>query len=216
MSISYDLIIVAKSSRDNLKRITQSCIDSARAEGDMNVILVETSGFEHQYRGVDQTLEYQGAFCYNRALNQGLEKAEGDVHILANNDIIFHPGWSVIGQSMIDAGFPSACVLSQDPRHRSYDRGDFIYPGYRVGYELVGWCIFVTKDCIKELEKLDESYDFWYSDNMYANQLIDHRIKHGLFCNARVDHVTSQTMRTLPPRDQRKFTFSARNKYASR
>jgi hypothetical protein len=80
MSISYDLIIVAKSSRDDLKRITQQTINTARADYDLNVILIETSGFQHKYQGVDKTIMYQGAFCYNRALNMGIEQAEEDIY----------------------------------------------------------------------------------------------------------------------------------------
>ena len=213
MNISYDLIIVAKSSREDLKRVTQRCIDTALADGEINVIVVETSGNIHKYTGVSETVLYSGPFCYNRALNMGLERAKGNVHILANNDLLFHPGWGVMGEQMYINDYHSACALSQDPRQRVYARGDFIYPGYSVGYHIVGWCIFVTKECITKIGKLDESFEFWYSDNMYAEQIQSAGIRHGLFCNVQIDHVTSVTLRTLAPRDQRKYSFNARNKY---
>jgi hypothetical protein len=211
--MKYDLIIVAKSSRTELIRITQACIDSALPDGTgVNIILIET-GPSHEYANVNQTIQYKGSFNYNHALNQGLQCATGDIHILANNDLIFYPGWPKIGQQMIDNGFDSACALSNDPRQRIYEQGDFIYPGYEIGRHIGGWCIFVTRACIEKIGKLDETYDFWYSDNAYADQLQSIGIKHGLFCNVRVDHITSVTLRTIPPREQRKYSFGAKTKY---
>lgn len=211
--MNYDLIIVARSSCENLRRVTQQTIDTARADCDLNVILIETSGIVPKYNGVNEVIMYREPFCYNRALNHGIARATGDIHILANNDLVFRPGWSVIGQQMIDNGVESASALSEDPRQRIYPEGDWYYPGYDIGLHLTGWCIFVTKECIAKIGKLDESFDFWYSDNMYAEQIMRAGVRHGLFCNVRVDHVTSVTLKTLSPRDQRKFSFLAKNKY---
>ena len=209
----YDLIIIAKSSREELKRITQNCIDSARQDNaDLNVIVIET-GMGHSYKNVNEIIQYKGTFNYNHALNQGLERATGDVHILANNDLVFYPGWSSIGEQMIDNATPSAAALSQLHIRRGYEQGDFYYLGYDIGVHITGWCLFVTKECIQKIGELDESFEFWYSDNVYADQLIRSGIRHGLYCNVRVDHLTSVTLKTLPPREQRRYSFGAKNKY---
>lgn len=214
--MKYDLIIVAKSNRPELVRLTTNCIASARRDGaDMKVIVVETAPVSINYDAT--VLHYEGPFCYNRALNLGLSKAEGDVHILANNDLIFHEGWSVIGQQMKDNGYDSACALSQDPRQRIYERGDHLYPGFTIGYHVGGWCIFITKEGLKAIGgKLDESFEFWYSDNMYAEQIQKAGLKHALFCNVRIDHITSATLRTIPPREQRKYSFRATQTFNNR
>lgn len=211
--MKYDLIIVARSNRSDLKQITQRCIDSARADGaDMKVIVVET-GVRYNYTGVDETILYNGELCYNRCLNEGLARAEGDVHILANNDLVFHPGWSVIGDLMFANDIHSASVLSNDYRQRAFERGNHYYLGYSIGQYLTGWLIFATHECILKIGRLDESVDFWYSDNVYAEQLQRAGIKHALFCNVFVEHITSATLRTVSTRNKRKYLFGSKAKY---
>jgi glycosyltransferase involved in cell wall biosynthesis len=212
-SITYDLIVVSATSSEHLKQMTQQCIDTARADGaDLNIIVVETFK-KYQYQGANKIILYKGLFNYNRALNLGLKSAKGDVHILVNNDIIFHKGWSRIGYDMIANGFDSASALSSDQRQKHFQRGDLVYPGYTVGIYLVGWCIFLTKECLKKLGQLDETFDFWYSDNVYSDQLIEHKLRHGLFCNVQVDHATSQTLQTKSGRERRRLSFGATNNY---
>lgn len=214
--MKYDLIIVAKSSDQRLIDITQRCIDSARADGaDMQVIVIETHESVHEYKGADEIVKYTGKFIYNRALNLGLGYRKGDVHILANNDIVFKAGWSKIGDLMISNEFHSASALSEDHRQRHFKRGAYIYEGYTIGSLLTGWCIFVTRFCIDRIKKLDETMEFWYSDNIYADQLIAHGIRHGLFCNVQVNHVTSATLNTLSPRDRVNYSVGSLRKYKS-
>jgi len=209
----YDLIIVTQSN-GSLIQNTQNCIDSARGECDLNVILVET-GQPYKYN-VDKIIDYNGEFNYNRALNLGLKHSKGDVHILANNDIIFHEGWSVIGASMKANGYHSASALSQDPRQKDFKRGDFVYEGYNIGSHLTGWCIFADRYCIQEIGKLDESVSFWYSDDLYACQLKAAGIRHGLFCNVQVDHLTSATLSKQPSRVQRQYQRGELGKFLQR
>ena len=206
LDVTYDLIIVSKSTKDFIP-VTQNCIDSARKDNaDLNVIIVETDN-KYDYEDA-RVVMYEGEFCYNKALNMGLKHAKGDIHILANNDIIFREGWSKIGEQMIVNGFDSASALSTDYRQHSFKRGEWIYEGYGVGSHLTGWCIFATKECIKTIGKLDESFDFWYSDNIYADQLKKAGLRHGLFCNVYVDHMTSTTFKTVGSQLQRRFIGS--------
>jgi hypothetical protein len=198
--MTYDLIIVARSSSPYLIGMTQNCINSA---GKVNVILVETSGSLHEYQGVNKYLLYEGEFRYNRALNMALEVAECDFHILANNDIIFYPGWDVIGEQMIYNGFDSASAWF---RGSLFPQGDFVYEGYNIAQHLTGWCIFITKEAYKKIGKLNEDMEFWYSDNAYALQLQEHGLRHGIFCNVRVDHIGNQTLNTMPIGIKRKYS----------
>ena len=192
--MKYDLVIVVASQDHELIRMTQAAIDSCLADGaEVNVIVVETFK-RHNYRGANKILIYTGEFNYNHALNLGIKEAEGDVVILANNDIKFEPGWSTIGQTMIDNGYLSASALSTDPRQREFIRGDYAYEGYLIGIHLCGWCIFCQRKVFEKIGKLDESVVFWYSDNMYAKQLKRAGIKHALICNIEVLHYTSQTL----------------------
>lgn len=209
--MTYDLIIVACSSSGKLIKITQDCIDSARAGCD-NIIIVETFPMKHDYKDCS-IIPYKGEFNYNRALNLGISHSRGDVLVLANNDVIFYPGWSQIGPLMISNGFGSASALSQFHLRKGFEQGDFIYEGYAIESLLTGWCIFALRDTIEKINRLNEDYDFWYSDNVYADQLKKAGIRHGLFCNIRVDHLTSATLRTLPHRKQRKYSYDNVIKY---
>ena len=212
--MKYDLIVVVLSSKVRLIEMTQRGIDSARQDGaDLNIIVVETHSVIHEYQNIDKLVHYKGDFCYNRALNEGLKYATGDIHILANNDLIFHEGWSEIGETMKINGYGSASVLSSWHIGRGMQKGDFIYPGYRIEYEIAGWCIFITRESLQKIGKLDESFEFWHSDNMYAEQLKAHGINHGLFCNVQIDHLESVTLRSVSSRYQRRYTAESVIKY---
>ena len=210
--MSYDLIIVSQSVGD-LIQMTENCIASARQDNaDLNIIIVET-GNPYKY-DVDKIVEYNGEFNYNRALNLGLKYAKNDIHILANNDIIFYPGWSQIGDLMKTYGYHSASALSQSCK--GYEYCDKAYEGYNISSVLTGWCIFMDKYCHEQIGPLDETVSFWYSDNLYAEQLQAAGITHALFCNVRVDHITSRTLTRQPSRLQRKYQIGELRKYTNR
>lgn len=207
--MTYDLIIVSQS-KGNLIKITENCIKSARRDikkpDELNIILVET-GNPYKY-DVNKIIEYNGEFNYNRALNIGLKYAKSEFQILANNDIIFKEGWSKIGGIMRANGYLSASALSNDFRQNSFKRGDLAYEGYEIGYQLTGWCIFTDKELWKKIGTLNEKHRFWFSDNVYAEQLKAQRIKHALICNVTVDHLGSQTLQQQPRSVQTLYTYS--------
>jgi len=217
--MKYDLIIVSKSDDPELIQMTKNCIDSARQDGaELNIIVIET-GKEYKYDVdiIQNYSAYYSEFNYNRALNLGLKCATGDVHILANNDIVFQEGWSVIGSLMESNGYHSASALSQDAK--GFKRGYYVYEGYEIGKHITGWCLFMDKFCRDIIGPLDESCNFWYSDNLYACQLKAAHLRHGLFCNIQIDHITSRTLIKQSPAIQRKYQtgelmkFKIREKY---
>ena len=203
--MTYDLIIVSRSTSPRLIQMTQNCIDSAQAD---NVILVE-AGTAVNYSGVDIYVPYAGQFSYNRALNKGLKVTNCDVHILANNDLIFYD-WRTIGDDMIVNGFDSASAWFSGS---CFPQGDYIYEGFDIAVHLTGWCIFITDKAYKIIGKLNEDMEFWYSDNVYAEQLKRHGLRHGLFCNSRVDHIGNQTINTMPMKIKRQYSIGQLPKY---
>lgn len=209
----YDLIIVTKSTPD-IASMTQNAINTALVDTpDINVIVVET-GNPYKYDNVNKTIEYNGQFNYNRALNLGLSHVKGDVFILCNNDIIFYPGWSKIGELMQLNDYHSASAWAG--HLKMYKEGDHIYEGFDVGYTFTGWCLFLDRYCLNKIGKLDESVSFWYSDNLYAMQLQDVGIRHALFCNVRVDHYASVTLKKQPSRVQRQLEIGELGKFNER
>lgn len=208
--MSYDLIIVSQST-EKLIPVTQQCIDSARQDGaELNIIIVET-GQPYKY-DVDKIVEYNGEFNYNRALNMGLKYAKNEIHILANNDLVFHPGWSVIGDYMKANGYHSASALEG----RQAFKRNMVYDCDAIGNGLNGWCIFLDNYCLDKIGKLDETCSFWYSDNLYGLQLRLVGIKHGLFTNVQVDHIESRTLKKMPTRQQRHYQIGETYKFRQR
>jgi hypothetical protein len=208
--MKYDLIIVAASKDLALIRMTQEAIDSCLEDrADVNIILIET--FKHfNYKNVNLNLFYNKPFNYNGCLNMGLKHRKGDVQILANNDIVFLKGWSTIGDTMQRNEFLSASALSSHPRQRAFKRGDFAYAGYDICMYMTGWCIFVDKKVWDIIGDLDESYTFWYSDNMYINQIAAKGIKHHLICNVQVNHLLSRTLMKQDHKTRMEFTNAER------
>lgn len=208
--MNYDLIIVSQST-PALIPITEQCIESARQDGaDINVIVIET-GNPYKYN-VDKIIEYNGEFNYNRALNIGLKYVKNEIHILANNDLIFHPGWSVIGDYMKVNGYHSASVLEG---MQQFERNK-VYDSYAIENGVNGWCIFLDNYCLDKIGQLDETVSFWFSDNLYALQIKAEGIKHGLFTNVQVDHIRSQTLNKQPIRKQRYYQIGEMNKFKLR
>jgi glycosyltransferase involved in cell wall biosynthesis len=207
--MSYDLIIVSQST-PALIPVTQRCIDSAREDmAELNIVVIET-GQPYKYN-VDKIIEYNGEFNYNRALNMGLKYAKNEIHILANNDLVFHPGWSKIGDLMKANGYHSASCATGDIK-----QGECLYEGYSIETILAGWCIFIDDYCLEKIGQLDETMSFWFSDNLYACQIKAAGIKHALFCNCRVDHLVSQTLRKQPSRIRRQYQIGEFRKFNER
>lgn len=197
--------MVAASRDKALIDMTQRAIDSCLADGaEVNVVLIETFA-KHKYRGVNELIFFEGPFNYNRCLNTGLKHRKNDVQILANNDLIFMKGWSEIGEVMKENGILSASALSESPQHRLMKKGYYAYKGYTIGLFFTGWCLFQDAQVWDKIGKLDERFEFWYSDNIHAEQLQKAKIEHWLLCCAQVNHVTSQTLNKIDRQTRQRY-----------
>ena len=78
--------------------------------------------------------------------------------------------------------------------------GVVFFGGLKVGYEvgikgqLLGWCIIMDRVVMEKIGEFDCPVNFWYSDNVYAEQLKAAGIKHALVGNSRVRHFTSRSL----------------------
>lgn len=187
---SADIIIVADSSILNLRRMTdigiQTCI---RSEPNLNLNIYvidgnkETRGFRNA-----QTIIYEGDFNYNRCLNIGLQYCSSDYIAFCNNDLLYNWHWLTNIIYWFDRGYHSA---SPNPKTMGEKA---IREGYRIQKEVLGWCIVCTSKLIKKIGKLDEVCKFWYSDNVYAEQIKRAGFKHILVNDSYVKHLGSKTL----------------------
>ncbi len=140
-------------------------------------------------------------FNYNRILNDLAQKAEKEVEpsyfIFANSDLYFHGDCiprmiAKMEENQIHSASP------YDPWVHAFEHfimsNDALIEGYEVRYHISGWCIFTSSIAYKAIGKLNEDVAFWYSDNIYADQLKKALIPHVLVTSAICEHLGSQTL----------------------
>jgi glycosyltransferase involved in cell wall biosynthesis len=196
---SVDVIIPSKTNDNNWPMVCRT-ISSLRASEslfDFNVYLVESG--DYLPCGQDYSIEYdRDHFSYNRALNLGIQAVSSDWLVMANNDLYFHPNW--FSEIMrVNKSNPDLVSFSPWNNYNNWHPNLFlnndsnIIRGYRICRELAGWCI-VAKRSVMQTIDLDERCSLWFSDNIYADELIKHDFNHALIASSKVDHLTSQTI----------------------
>ena len=201
--LEIDIIIISYAQTDELKEVTQHAIASLMASEDpeliqFNVIVVESekSIAPYQYPN-SKTVYPEVPFGYHRYLNIGIAMTSAPFICLCNNDLIFHKNWAT---EILKPFFQFTDVFSASPfctmHHpkEGFKQDDGIKIGYRIREELVGWCIFLRRDLLLKIGKLDENYIFWAADNDYANTLNVLRFPHILVTSSKVDHLESKTL----------------------
>lgn len=201
--LEIDIIIISYAQTDELKEVTQNAISSLMASEDpeliqFNVIVVESekSIAPYQYPN-SKTVYPEVPFGYHRYLNIGIAMTSAPFICLCNNDLVFHENWAT---EILKPFFQFTDVFSACPfctihhPNEGFKQDDGIKIGYRIREELVGWCIFLRRDLLLKIGKLDENYIFWAADNDYANTLNVLRFPHILVTSSKVDHLESKTL----------------------
>lgn len=215
--VNFDFIIVSNSLTPEFFQITKNCIDSIYDTANIympNVIVVEQNKEVKHDRAI--TVHYDFDFNYNKCLNLGLKHSASKYKALCNNDLIFQENWCqdiLVGFNM---GFGSLSPYCLNSHKKKFPVGSHIMTGSRVEYELAGWCIFVTDETINKIGKLDEGVVFWYSDNIYAEQISVREIKHGLVCSSFVTHIESQTLSRIHGVKKKELTTAQRKNFYER
>lgn len=189
------VIMPSDAKTPELRAMTENAI---RTCGCAEVIVIEKQPIE--YAGAITIRNNDLEFNYNRALNYGLQVATGDYVALCNNDLVFFPNFKYIEEIMKLNDIHSASPYTLNQRN-FVPAGNYKVDGFEIGKILCGWCIVISRHALKLIGKLDETYDFWYSDNAYAEQLKDVGISHSLICNVFIEHLESTTLKTLNHRD---------------
>ncbi len=186
-----DIIMPVDSTRVGLKIMTQTTIDNLIAsEPDLkfNIIVVDGNKNTKGFRNA-KTITYDFPFNYHRCINMGLEYGNADVVAICNNDLVFDKFWLTETLSAMGETY-----LSASPNNKiSTVRG--IIEGYTVARHIMGWCIVVKRKIFELIGELDEVVNFWYSDDVYGEQLKRAGVKHILVLHARVVHLISRTLR---------------------
>jgi len=203
--MNIDVVIVSNAYSAYLKMITESTIRTAqRGERDvkLNFFIVEQQG-DVNYPG-HTTLHYSFPFNYNQCLNLGIKAGKSKYVALCNNDLVFYKYW----------GWNSLIALKKyksiSPTTKPFDG---YIEGYKVEKQITGWCIIAERKMLEKIGYLDTPCEFWYSDNVYAFQLEQQKIKHALVGNVIVRHLTSVTLNKLPYKQRQQYMRKQATKF---
>jgi len=212
--MTFDIILVSNA-KGRGKLFTENAIKSillSKNQINFNIIVVE------QIKGITYknatTINYDFKFNYNKCLNLGISKTKNKYIVLCNNDLQFHPLWAENLYRGFKAGFISLSPYCKRTLGKK-DIGNHILQGYQIARHVAGWCIAIDRGIFKKIGKINDDVEFWYSDNIYADQLIKAKIKHGLICNSFVTHTNggSNTLNVQPKEKNLDLTGNQLKKY---
>ena len=186
--MNIDLVVVSNGRSPELIDMTQRCIDSFHRTTKTICHVVCVEKYPIGYAGAT-VVNQPEPFCYNKCLNEGYKYTDARWICFANNDVIFMEGWDDI----IHYGYDSVSPLNPGWfLHTEPDSG--AKEGYEIGKHVCGWCLVVKRSVMEKIGGFPEGVDFFYSDNLYADVLRYHGIKHALVTNCRVSHKPSTTL----------------------
>ena len=146
-------------------------------------------------------------FNYNKSLNYGLQITLNKYVALCNNDLEFTPKWfDKVVRSMEQTGAGCGCPVSPKCATMAGNLNDVT--GYRVLYEFNGACFVIDRKMVLSKisgNKINESPEFWYSDDVFVTQLQNAGIKNVLSSKAIVYHLGESTLNTLSKEEQEKL-----------
>ena len=216
--MTFDIIILSYSKTEKHRKITEDCIKSlkeAKNKVAVNIIVLESYDKDVRFDGVKNVFYQQPKFCYNASMNEGYRYATSDYIFFCNNDLIFNDGWADNCYYAFSMGYDSISPYCPTTHPGFARQGDYLAVGYQVGFHIAGWCIGVKRDMFERIGKFNTAVDFWFSDNIYAEQIKLQGVKHALVCNSLVRHLNhgSQTLRSLDEREKHWLTTQQRKKY---
>jgi len=213
--IEIDIVILSYGQTEELKNTTINCINSLVASENpdqikFNIIVVESEKKMRPYQYEHSITTYpEQEFGYHRYMNIGIGMTSASFICICNNDLIFHPGWAteiLRPFHQFQDVFSASPFCSVHHPKMGFKMNDGLKLGYRIRYEVSGWCLFFRRDILRLMGKLDENYIFWCADNDYANTLWVLRLNHVLVTSSIVDHLENKTLKLQTPERQNELT----------
>lgn len=213
--MKFDVILLSYSKTPTQVKTTQDCIKSlirAKNKIGVNIFVVESYNPDIKFKGAETHFYKKKEFNYNQSMNFAFTLTKEKYVFFANNDLEFFDGWADACYHVFRMGYASLSPYCPVTHPRFTKDGKFLLQGYRVGFHVAGWCIGVDRTMFKKLGGFNEAVTFWYSDNLYAEQLKLADVKHCLVCNSFVKHLGfgSKTLNSLTPQEKAKLTSRQR------
>jgi GT2 family glycosyltransferase len=206
--MEIDVIMLTNTKDDSFYKMTKETIESllnSETEHNFNIILVESnnnSEYRYDYPNLKLIKSNLTEFNYNTSLNIGLDHSKNHWIIFSNNDIIYTKGW--FSEIINTKEFKDNELVSFSPFNPNANKNDRIvngqnvYLGYRIYYEVCGWCIFTNKSVLEKIGgRFDERFPFWYQDNDYSILIQRAGIPHFLVTTSIAYHLEGQSHKLL-------------------
>ena len=194
--IVVDVVIPTNTMDEQIRAITQNSIYSLRScepnNVKFNVVVCEQNKDAQDYEQVDLTLHYDFPFNFNKVLNYGAQHCNNKYIMFVNNDIMYCRGFIMPLLSAAMMGYRS--LSPTDPHHDKPDERPYV-EGYGIDLELKGWFILCDRAMYEQIGGFDERVDFYWSDNLYKEQLKSVGIKHARVTNSFAVHFGRSTLR---------------------
>jgi glycosyltransferase involved in cell wall biosynthesis len=185
-----DIVVLSKADTDELRRMAQHTIDTARAgagEHTVNVVVIEQQPGVRYRDAV--TLHEPGEFAYNAFANKGIATGRAPWVMVANSDLEFHDGWlDALLAAKHDVVSP-AC-----PRESRQSRVQRNETGTENGKHFSGWCFMMARSLWETIGGLDEDFRFWCADDSVIEQVKAVGVLPMLVPEAKVTHLISRTV----------------------
>lgn len=212
-----DVVIISWAKDSDLHQVTKRGLDSLfnSSKGDVafHAIIVESNKSinydeynELRWMHSCKTVYPKGEFNYNGYLNQGLKLGNSEYVALCNSDLTYESGWAeeFIGLMENHSHILSASPWCPQVHGDNKDHIGKVYIGHDVRKELCGWCIFQQRKIYNIIGKLNEEVKFWFSDNIYGEELRLRNIDHALLPSAIVNHHDKTIGKTAETLNQNK------------
>ncbi len=193
MKHEVDMVILSWAKDDELKKVTEdgirTCIES-ESNVKFNFYIVETNSDVAYDFPNTQTIYPSSNFGYHKFMNIGVREGNSKYVCICNNDLTYEKSWAsnIIELMESNPQVKSASPWCPQTQGDNKDHIGKVYQGHRVRGELAGWCIFQQRDVYDTIGQLHEGVDFWFSDNIYADQLRINNVPHVLVPHSVVNH----------------------------
>ena len=196
--MELSLVILSFTTDVNSSAILANVINSFQNHTKVSyeIIVIESGELEKAKVIVPEEVilkQYIGdSFNFHRALNQGLQMANGKRICFTNNDVVFYSNWySTLSKVMVDYHLQLASPVDPtDDKLWMYDKkGVDCIIGYEIQKHFKGWCFVAEKSVFKKIESFDEDFDFYWADNDFILEVLRANLRHGIALNSRVKHL---------------------------
>jgi hypothetical protein len=222
--LDVDVIMPCYTANKALYEMTLNCLKSLKdSETNINFVPMilescktyDSAAFPYTCRWLLPNLE----FNYNTFCNIGINSTRANWIVLSNNDVFYKKNWfTEILLEHID-NLPDVQSFSpwNEPFHSTrLSNKEKYYLGYRISLEITGYCLVMKRKIFNKIKQLDDTCSFYYSDYLYADQLMKYNIKHALIPASKVIHYENQTLSTLSANRQAELTTEQHKLYTGK